>query len=54
MKVKELKELINGLPDEYTVMYKSDAYEYDSRGGHLANMVNRIVVEPIIKEVVLE
>ena len=52
MKVKELKELINGLPDEYTVMYKSDTC--NDRGGHRANMVNRITIEPIIKEVVLE
>lgn len=52
MKVKELKELINGLPDEYEVMYKSDTCDY--RDGHETNMVNRIVVEPIFKEVVLE
>ena len=52
MKVKELKELINGLPDEYTVMYKSDTC--DCRDGHRANMVNNIVIKPIIKEVVLE
>lgn len=55
MKIKELKELIGVLPDDYEVMYKSDAYDYDGdRGGHRANMVNRIVVEPIIKEIVLE
>jgi len=54
MKIKELKELINVLPDDYEVMYKNDAYDYDDRGGHRANMVNRIVVEPIIKEIVLE
>lgn len=54
MKIKELKELISVLPDDYEVMYKSDAYDYDDRGGHRANMVNRIVIEPIIKEIVLE
>lgn len=52
MKIKELKELINVLPDDYEVMYKSDTCDF--RDGHRANMVNRIVVEPIIKEIVLE
>ena len=52
MKVKELKELINALPDEYEVMYKSDTCDW--RDGHETNMVNRITIKPTIKEVVLE
>lgn len=54
MKVKELKEVIEGLPDDYEVQYKSDAYEYDSRGGHETNWANRIFVYPKTRRIVLE
>lgn len=54
MTVKELKEIINPLPDDYEVKYKSDAYAYDERGGHETNMTRRIWVGPAIKTIVLE